>query len=245
MMAFFMLMWLLNATTEKQRKGLADYFSPSIPIHRVSSGSDDPFGGDSMFSEDTLRNDGRGSTRLAESMNTDSDGDSGFEINVVQEAQEENALRALDERLKGLGGESMVTNEALKHIVTRVTDEGLIIEIFATPEEALFEKDSDEPTDLLRELTAMIARVTDSVRNGVAVWAHVPAYPLVKADNPVWELSSARATRTRTLLEAGGMDDKRLRRVTGHADRKPVDDNPMAVRNDRVEITLLRRSRDR
>ena len=32
MMAFFMLMWLLNATTEKQRKGIADYFSPSIPI---------------------------------------------------------------------------------------------------------------------------------------------------------------------------------------------------------------------
>jgi len=27
MMAFFMLMWLLNATTEQQRKGIADYFS--------------------------------------------------------------------------------------------------------------------------------------------------------------------------------------------------------------------------
>jgi hypothetical protein len=27
MMAFFLLMWLLNATTEDQRKGLADYFS--------------------------------------------------------------------------------------------------------------------------------------------------------------------------------------------------------------------------
>ena len=26
MMAFFMLMWLLNATTETQKKGLADYF---------------------------------------------------------------------------------------------------------------------------------------------------------------------------------------------------------------------------
>ena len=26
MMAFFMLMWLLNATTEQQRKGIADYF---------------------------------------------------------------------------------------------------------------------------------------------------------------------------------------------------------------------------
>ena len=38
MMAFFMLMWLLNATTEQQRKGLADYFSPTIPIVRVSGG---------------------------------------------------------------------------------------------------------------------------------------------------------------------------------------------------------------
>ena len=38
MMAFFMLMWLLNATTEQQRKGIADYFSPTIPINRVSGG---------------------------------------------------------------------------------------------------------------------------------------------------------------------------------------------------------------
>ena len=30
MMAFFLLMWLLNATTEAQRRGLADYFSPTI-----------------------------------------------------------------------------------------------------------------------------------------------------------------------------------------------------------------------
>ncbi|MBT4769679.1 MAG: chemotaxis protein MotB, partial [Rhodospirillaceae bacterium] len=29
MMAFFLLLWLLNATTEDQRQGLADYFSPT------------------------------------------------------------------------------------------------------------------------------------------------------------------------------------------------------------------------
>ena len=40
MMAFFMLMWLLNATTEKQRKGLADYFNPTIPINRISGGGE-------------------------------------------------------------------------------------------------------------------------------------------------------------------------------------------------------------
>jgi len=245
MMAFFMLMWLLNATTEKQRKGLADYFSPSIPIHRVSSGSDSPFGGESMFSEDTLRNDGQGSSKLRESATTDANGDSGFEVNIIQEAQEEETLRELEDTLMGRGGESLVTDEALKHVVTRVTDEGLIIELFATPDAALFEPDTDVPTDLLRQLTALIARVTASVENGVAISGHVAAYPLVKAENPVWALSASRATRTRTLLEAGGMADSRLRRVTGHADRKPVDENPMAVRNDRVEITLLRKSQDK
>ena len=44
MMAFFMMMWLLNATTEQQRQGLADYFSPTIPINRVSGGGDGSFG---------------------------------------------------------------------------------------------------------------------------------------------------------------------------------------------------------
>ena len=38
MMAFFMLMWLLNATTEQQRKGIADYFNPTIPVNRISGG---------------------------------------------------------------------------------------------------------------------------------------------------------------------------------------------------------------
>jgi chemotaxis protein MotB len=45
MMAFFLLMWLLNATTEDQRKGLADYFSPNNLLSHASSGTGKPFGG--------------------------------------------------------------------------------------------------------------------------------------------------------------------------------------------------------
>ncbi len=45
MMAFFMLMWLLNATTEVQRTGLADYFAPTNLFGRSASGSGRPFGG--------------------------------------------------------------------------------------------------------------------------------------------------------------------------------------------------------
>jgi chemotaxis protein MotB len=50
MMAFFLLMWLLNATTEEQRKGLADYFSPNNVLSHSSSGMGLPFGGKTAFS---------------------------------------------------------------------------------------------------------------------------------------------------------------------------------------------------
>lgn len=53
MMAFFLLMWLLGATTEKQRKALADYFAPTIVTTKMeSAGSNGMFGGDSIVSVD-------------------------------------------------------------------------------------------------------------------------------------------------------------------------------------------------
>ena len=45
MMAFFLLMWLLNATTEQQKRGLADYFAPTNLLAQAESGSGEPFGG--------------------------------------------------------------------------------------------------------------------------------------------------------------------------------------------------------
>jgi chemotaxis protein MotB len=54
MMTFFLLMWLINATTEAQRKGLADYFSPLNSMARAPSGSGAPFGGQTPFAEGTL-----------------------------------------------------------------------------------------------------------------------------------------------------------------------------------------------
>jgi chemotaxis protein MotB len=45
MMAFFLLMWLINATTEEQRRGIADYFNPTNVLSSSQSGSGRPFGG--------------------------------------------------------------------------------------------------------------------------------------------------------------------------------------------------------
>ena len=69
MMAFFMLMWLLNATTEQQRKGIADYFSPTIPINRVSGGGSGSFGGNNIFTEETLAQSGTGISQPTIGMN--------------------------------------------------------------------------------------------------------------------------------------------------------------------------------
>jgi chemotaxis protein MotB len=51
MMAFFLLMWLLNATTEEQRRGIADYFSPTATLATQKSGSGQPLSGKSPFEE--------------------------------------------------------------------------------------------------------------------------------------------------------------------------------------------------
>jgi chemotaxis protein MotB len=65
MMAFFLLMWLLNATTEDQRKGLADYFSPNSLMSHASSGIGEPFGGHTAFDEGALVSD-RGAVQISE-----------------------------------------------------------------------------------------------------------------------------------------------------------------------------------
>lgn len=240
MMAFFMLMWLLNATTETQRKGLADYFTPTIAIARVSGGGDGAFGGDSVFSEETLPQNGTGATseRPIESAQAGQSEDG-------KKRAENEALTSVELALTGYGGESLVMENAMRHIVTQVTDEGMVIEIFALEGRPLFESGTSIPTTVLRQLASVIAEATSIVTNSVSVGAHVRSDPVVLADSPVWELSGARAGEMRLLLESGGMPPARISRVTGHADRQLADENPMAIRNSRLEITLLRKSPSR
>ncbi len=226
MMAFFLLLWLLASTSEDQRKGLSDYFSPTIPIHRISGGTG-AFGGDSMFTEETLPQSGTGGTP-----SDPSDSESG--------QAETEALQAVEEMLTGRSGESMVSEQAARHIVTRVTDEGLVIELFDIADDPLFAANGTEPTQVMRDLVQMMVQVFSLVHNDVAISGHVSAQPVVLASNQVWEISAERADVTRELLEAAALQPNRVQRVTGHADRNPVARNPMAIRNNRIELVLLR-----
>jgi len=240
MMAFFLLMWLLNATTEQQRKGLADYFAPDVPLSRVSGGADGMFGGDAPTSLDAAATDGNPATPalVGPSGFPQSEGNEG---DMAAEAADTAALLEIEDMLLGRGGESLISEEALQHVVTRLTDEGLVIEIFSLPGAPLFDDGTAEPRPVTRELVAAVAKVAAIVTNLVAVGGHVPARPVMLVNNPVWDLSMDRADRTRHLLGEGGLGPERLERVTGHADRSPAVTDPLAVRNDRIEITLLRK----
>ncbi|WP_309665991.1 flagellar motor protein MotB [Tabrizicola sp.] len=238
MMAFFLLMWLLNATTEKQRKGLSDYFNPTIPVNRISGGGDGVFGGDSVFSEETLVKTGTGASnnKSDASATTSDDSSSGDE-----KAQAE--LEAVETALMARGGESNTMEQMLRHVVTRVTDEGLVIEIFDVEGAPLFEGESGVALPVAKAIADLLAEVLNLTTNEIAVNGHVRSYPVTLIDSPIWDLSAARSEAMRVMLVGAGIEEGRVQRVSGFADRKAATPDPASIRNNRLEIILLRRDR--
>lgn len=66
MMAFFLLLWLLNATTEEQKSGIADYFTPSS-VSRSHSGGGGVLAGQSVAKKGVMR-DNRSSVSVTMSL---------------------------------------------------------------------------------------------------------------------------------------------------------------------------------
>jgi chemotaxis protein MotB len=232
MMAFFMLMWLLNATTEKQRKGLADYFNPTIPVNRISGGGDGAFGGDSVFSEQTMAQNGTGASSMHPTEAQQARGESAS--GADESAAEREELARLEKQMSARGGESMTMQRALRHIVSRITDEGLVIEVFDVEGTPLFSGKTALPEPVLGDIAALLADVLGLTANGIAVDGHVASFPITLIENPAWTLSSARAQALRDLLQQKGLPPARMQRVSGHADRRPATANPMAGRNNRL-----------
>ena len=243
MMAFFLLMWLLNATTESQRKGIADYFAPTLPLSPISGGGNGVLEGDTTFANDDLARDGTGG---ATKLTTPGEGEELSAREGLSQYPEDEMvpLDSLAEELVGRSGESDLADDLLSHIVTRVTDEGLVIEVFAREGRPLFESGSSEPTERMRAILEMIAEVVGIVTNKAAISGHTDAAPFLNGEEDNWGLSAERADASRKALIAFGMKPERFARITGHAARElAIPDNPDDPRNRRISITLLRTPR--
>ncbi|MCV6591681.1 MAG: OmpA family protein [Silicimonas sp.] len=241
MMAFFLLMWLLGATTEKQRKGIADYFNPTIPVNKVSGGGDGAFGGESIFSQATLSQNGTGAGTAQPTPNSEENSESGNgpSTSDANGDEEEEKLEALEKMLSAKSGESLVSDLLQRHVLTKLTDEGLIVEVFDIPDAPLFLA-GDAPSAVLVDVINTVAEVFRVASNDIAVQGYMASVPLAARENPVWGQSSARADQVRRLLIEAGLTDDRMQRVTGFADRKPAARDPLSIRNNRIEIILLR-----
>ena len=238
MMAFFMLMWLLNATTEKQRKGIADYFNPTIPIVRISGGGSGAFGGDSVFSEQQLAQNGTGA-----SAGKPTDQNKALGATTGEGEGETAELKEIEKKLTARGGESMTMDNMMRHVTTRVTDEGLVIELFDLPDLPLFAEGSAMPETVSKDIAAMLAEVLALTQNQIAINGHVKSYPVMLIDNPAWDLSANRAQVMRGLIESSGLPAARMQRISSYSDRLSSTPNPTDTRNNRLEVILLRKNR--
>lgn len=160
MMAFFLLMWLLNATTEDQRKGIADYFNPSIPVSTISGGGTDVLNGSSVFSTDNLAKDGTGGDGKGEADKEAAPEDEGiahekFEHDVAGDAHAA-AMEAIEADLRNqIAGEN--DSGLGRHMQIKVTPEGMVIDLVDTEGSALFQVGSNTPSPKMRLLLSVVA----------------------------------------------------------------------------------------
>jgi chemotaxis protein MotB len=225
MMAFFLLMWLLNATTEEQRKGLADYFSPAIPVAAVSGGGAGALDGASIYTQETMINDGTGAK--------DTSG-----TNEFTEAQE---TAALEERVAALNEAIARDNSDLaNHIKFKTSPEGLVIELIDQSDRPLFSSGSARPSETLTKLAEIVASGFSEIGNKIKIVGHTDGHTYVSGrEYSNWELSSDRANTARRLLTEYGFPIYQISEVSGKSSTEPLSPNPLDPQNRRISITLL------
>lgn len=223
MMAFFLMLWLLGTVEDDKRKGVADYFSATFAVQTDSAGSDGVFGGKALSLVDSITDDV--ATREKSRVNLE-------QLERVVESLE--ARFAADDFL----------GEAFEHVAIRMTDEGLLIELFDLDGRPLFDAETHQPRPVLHLLTDIMTDVFLTVSNPVAISAHARSFPAVFLENPVWTMTIARAEAMRGLMETAGFPELRVHRVTGNADRVPAVTPRTATRNNRIELILLLRAED-
>ena len=240
MMAFFLLMWLLGATTEKQRKALADYFAPTLVTQKSdSAGGSGFFGGDSIVSVDKYPH--RAGQTGTRTMTIPRDAKGG-----PKEASGPGDEKKQFDKLKVSLAEKLKANGNLRRFARNIrfteTTEGLRIDMVDEADFTMFITGTDQLTPNAAKLLQQVAAAVKEASNGLVIRGHTDAMPYSKgAGMNNWQLSTARAEVTRLYLMRASVDPSRINRIEGVADREPyIPDNKFDPRNRRMSITLVR-----
>ena len=256
MMAFFLLLWLLNVTTDEAKNAIANYFDPTHPeLSDATSGAGGVLGGLTVTTEGAMSQmaqpvtaaQASGATRTANkagSSGTDNPEFSEDELEKLEaefraeEAQRfEEAKKDIEEAIK----KDPELQELMKNIMMDITPEGMRIQIVDQEGRPMFASGSAEMYDYTRKLMIKVGDVILKMPNEISVRGHtdsVPYGPGAKYTN--WELSADRANSTRRILLGSNIPESRLSNVMGKADRELlVPEAPKDPKNRRMSIILL------
>ena len=249
MMAFFLLMWLINTTTPEQKRGIADYFAPQS-IAQTVSGSGGVLGG-KVMGEDSAHAGGAQSvmqkqsppapgskTKALADGSGQGAGDNANqnEANSAQNGEFAHAAEAIHQAVQDNPDIANLSHQ----VITENTPQGLRIQLVDADGRPMFQQGSNEPMPYAKKLLAAVGAIVARLPNRVSVSGHTGGND-VNASGGAWELSSSRANQARAMLQAGGLTSDRIYEVAGKAGSEPLlPEDPNASANRRLSILLMR-----
>ncbi len=252
MMAFFLLLWILGATTEKQRKGIADYFAPTLLDTRsLGIGGGALFGGESILDKNKI-GPKAGQTSMPQIAVPDAGkggastgtGEQGTIKNRQALASEDRKnFESMRKRVLSQINASPKLSRLASHVRFVPTQDGMRIDLVDDADYSMFALGTTALDPQAGDLIGMIAKSIEGMKNPIMIRGHTDSVPYgdPRAMNN-WMLSSGRAEATRRRLLIGGTPEARFERIEGVADREPLIVKDHAdPRNRRVAITLLYR----
>jgi chemotaxis protein MotB len=255
MMAFFLLMWLINTTSPDQRRGIAEFFAPTS-VSRTSSGAGGLLAGTS-FAQDGVRN-GHSApvVQTAQPQYTANAEKSGESTATEEGGQREpqadslNRARSLRESADFSRAEIAIRQamqdmpdigELSRQLIVEQTPEGLRLQIVDQEGRSMFAPGQAEPNERARRLLATIAGTISQLPNRVTISGHTDGSAPGSRFDSNWELSAERANAARRILAANGVPGDQIYQVAGRADSEPLfADDPTLPGNRRITVTLLR-----
>ena len=263
MMAFFLLMWILGATNDSQRKSVADYFKPSSQSQITMgalAGSNGILGGRSIIDPDgfpytakqtaamerlTPRSEG-GPTENDPSPNSENARDNDAKTQKQAEGQggDQSSDKSNFDQLEKEVKEQLAANPALDQVKNQVQfvrdKEGLRIEVIDKADFSMFPLGTTKLQPKAQALLGEIAKSLDAMPNKISVRGHTDSVGFANKDGKNnWSLSADRAETTRAALEKNGIKPERFVQIEGVADTAPYNPNdPKDPRNRRISITV-------
>ncbi|MFP4098469.1 MAG: flagellar motor protein MotB [Alphaproteobacteria bacterium] len=243
MMAFFLLMWLLNMTPQDTKEGIAEYFTPSdAMVSENDNGAGGILGGLTMTPEGARTSEKTpvipAQPDLAQ--NYRGGGKNRKNISIESDVQRKR-FEQIAEKIKQAVMEHKTLRDLMDNIEITITPEGLKIEIVDQESESMFPSGSASMFEKTRELLSQITSVIIEMPNELSIRGHTDGVRYADGSTYTnWELSVDRANAVRRAMLSSGFPDDRLHNVMGRADNAPlVEDNPLDPRNRRITLLLL------